>query len=245
MNGSISENLQIITEKIRVAEKKSCRTENTVKLLAVSKFHPKEAVIEAIKANQFLFGENRVQEALQKFPEILNSKILNSNNQIELHLIGSLQRNKVKQILPSATCIQSVDRIELVEEIIKQKAKLEFNKPLKIMFEFHTAEDSKSGFTSVDQIKQSIDKILLQPELQIQPIGFMTMAPLTTDEGLIRKSFRTLYELQQKLQSEYKNLSLTELSMGMSSDFELAIEEGSTMVRVGTAIFGERDYAKN
>ena len=125
---SISENLKSIQNKIRLAEKRAFRAENSVALVAVSKFHPAESVIEAIKAGQFLFGENRVQEAAAKFDEIRAV-----GYQPNLHIIGSLQRNKVKEAVRIATCIESVDRIELIEEIEKQAAKI--NKTIEILFE--------------------------------------------------------------------------------------------------------------
>lgn len=234
---SIKENIEKIREKIQKAEIKAGRKEGSVSLMAVSKFHPVEAVIEALKANQFLFGENRVQEACGKFPEILQQY-----EKAQLHLIGSLQRNKVKQILPIATCIQSVDRIELLQEIIKQKEKLEINKKIKLLFEVHTGEESKSGFTDVGELERAIELAGENKSLGIECSGFMTMAPFTEDKKLIQESFRKLYSLAEKLKNQYKELPLTELSMGMSSDFEIAIEEGSTLVRVGTAIFGERQY---
>jgi pyridoxal phosphate enzyme (YggS family) len=234
---TIKENIEKIKEKILNAEIKAGRKENSVALMAVSKFHPAEAVVEAIKANQFLFGENRVQEACGKFPEILQ----NYEN-AELHLIGSLQRNKVKQILPIVSCIQSVDRIELLQEIIKQKSKLENNKTLKLFFEVHTGEDSKSGFTDVGELEKALELAGENRNLGIQCAGFMTMAPFTEDKKLIQESFRKLATLSEKLKNQYRELPLDELSMGMSSDFEIAIEEGSTLVRVGTAIFGERQY---
>lgn len=234
---SIKENIEKIREKIQKAEIKAGRKEGSVSLMAVSKFHPVEAVIEALKANQFLFGENRVQEACGKFPEILQQY-----EKAQLHLIGSLQRNKVKQILPIATCIQSVDRIELLQEIIKQKEKLEINKKIKLLFEVHTGEESKSGFTDVGELERAIELAGENKSLGIECSGFMTMAPFTEDKKLIQESFRKLYSLSEKLKNQYKELPLTELSMGMSSDFEIAIEEGSTLVRVGTAIFGERQY---
>jgi len=234
---SIKENIEKIREKIQKAEIKAGRKEGSVSLMAVSKFHPVESVIEALKANQFLFGENRVQEACGKFPEILQQY-----EKAQLHLIGSLQRNKVKQILPIATCIQSVDRIELLQEIIKQKEKLEINKKIKLLFEVHTGEESKSGFTDVGELERAIELAGENKSLGIECSGFMTMAPFTEDKKLIQESFRKLYSLAEKLKNQYKELPLTELSMGMSSDFEIAIEEGSTLVRVGTAIFGERQY---
>ena len=234
---SIKENLENIRYKIIEAEKKSGREEGSVKLMAVSKFHPVEAVVEAFEAGQLLFGENRVQEASEKFPPLLQA-----HPEIQVHMIGQLQSNKVKKAVTFASCIQSVDRFELLQEIEKQCAKL--NRTIKILFEVHTGEESKSGYESESILRESIEACAKGEFPHIIPCGFMTMAPFTDEEKLIRKSFITLRELSEKLRSEYTNLSLTELSMGMSGDFEIAIEEGSTLVRVGTAIFGERDYSK-
>lgn len=230
---SISENLKSIQNKIRLAEKRAFRAENSVVLVAVSKFHPAESVIEAIKAGQFLFGENRVQEAAAKFDEIRAV-----GYQPNLHIIGSLQRNKVKEAVRIATCIESVDRIELIEEIEKQAAKI--NKTIEILFEIHTGEDSKAGFTSEEELENAIKLCSQGAFPHICPRGFMTMAPFTSDTSLIRKSFVTLRNLRDKFQQDYPSLKLSELSMGMSGDYEIAIEEGATIVRIGTAIFGER-----
>ena len=230
---NISENLKSIQNKIRQAEKRAFRAENSVALVAVSKFHPAESVIEAIKAGQFLFGENRVQEAAAKFDEIRAI-----GYQPNLHIIGSLQRNKVKEAVRIATCIESVDRIELIEEIEKQAAKI--NKTIEILFEIHTGEDSKAGFTSEDELENAIKLCSQGAFPHICPRGFMTMAPFTSDTSLIRKSFVTLRNLRDKFQQDYPSLKLSELSMGMSGDYEIAIEEGATIVRIGTAIFGER-----
>ena len=141
----IKENLNIIREKIATAEKLSGRSCGSVKLMAVSKFNPPEAVIEAINNSQFLFGENRVQEAEQKF-----NAIKNEYKNIQLHMIGNLQSNKVKNIVKIADCIQSVDRLELLAEIEKQCSKIQ--KSIKVLFEYHTAEDSKSGFKNEDTL---------------------------------------------------------------------------------------------
>lgn len=230
---NISENLKSIQNKIRLAEKRAFRAENSVALVAVSKFHPAESVIEAIKAGQFLFGENRVQEAAAKFDEIRAA-----GYQPNLHIIGSLQRNKVKEAVRIATCIESVDRIELIEEIEKQAAKI--NKTIEILFEIHTGEDSKAGFTSEEELENAIKLCSQGAFPHICPRGFMTMAPFTSDNSLIRKSFVTLRNLRDKFQQDYPSLKLSELSMGMSGDYEIAIEEGATIVRIGTAIFGER-----
>ena len=231
----IKQNLEIINTKIRAAEKKSGRAEGSVKLMAVSKFHPVEAVFEAVEAGQFLFGENRVQEAYSKFPVVFEKC-----SQTELHMIGQLQTNKVKHAVEIASCIESVDRIDLLKEIEKQCTKL--NKSIKILFEYHTGEESKSGFTNDEDLYKALDMFKNKEFPHIIPHGFMTMAPFTDDKELIRKSFVTLRLLAEKIKREYPMFELPELSMGMSGDFEIAIEEGSTLVRVGTAIFGERVY---
>lgn len=234
---SIKENLDVIRNRISEAEKKSGRKSGSVKLMAVSKFHPSEAVIEAFNAGQLLFGENRVQEASLKFPPLIEA-----HPEINVHMIGQLQSNKVKKALEYASCIQSVDRIDLLREIEKQCAKTD--RKIKILFEVHTGEESKSGYSSEADLLESIGKCAEGDFPHIIAQGFMTMAPFTDDEKLVRKSFITLRNLSEKIRPQFPNLSLSELSMGMSGDFEIAIEEGSTLVRVGTAIFGERDYSK-
>lgn len=234
---SIKDNLLNIKDQILQAELKAGRKEGSVKLMAVSKFHPGEAVLEAIKEGQLLFGENRVQEACQKFPSIIEQ-----NRDVELHMIGQLQSNKVKNTVIVASCIESVDRIDLLKEIEKQCAKID--KKIKVLFEFHTGEDSKSGFTDEETLCQALSLCAQGSFPHIIPSGFMTMAPFTDDEKLIRKSFITLRNLSEKLCKEYNMFNLSELSMGMSGDFKIAIEEGSTLVRIGTAIFGEREYSK-
>ena len=232
---SIKENLEIIKSKIAETQKNCGRSADKVKLMAVSKFHPQEAVKEAIEAGQFLFGENRVQEAYSKFPPLLDQC-----SQIELHMIGQLQTNKVKHAVQIASCIESVDRLDLLKEIEKQSAKL--NKSIKVLFEYHTGEESKSGFTSDEKLYEALEACKNGDFPHIIPAGFMTMAPFTDDKNLVRKSFVTLRLLAEKIQKEYPMFELSELSMGMSGDYEIAIEEGSTLVRVGTAIFGERVY---
>ena len=232
---SIENNLKEILQKIESAEQKYNRTKGTVKLLAVSKFHPVDAVEKAISAGHLLFGENRVQEAVAKFSDI-NS----FNKDVELHIIGQLQTNKVKKAVTVASCIESVDRIDLLKEIQKQCEKI--NKKIKILFEINTAEDSKSGFKNYGDLYEAVKYCADGNTPFVEPIGFMTMAPLTDDEVLIRKSFSSLRKLSEKLQTEFPMFNFSELSMGMSNDYEIAIEEGSTEVRIGTAIFGEREY---
>ena len=231
----IKQNLELIHKKIAEAEAASGRKEGAVKLMAVSKFHPVDAVIEALQAGQYLFGENRVQEAYSKFPAVFEQC-----SQTELHMIGQLQTNKVKHAVEIASCIESVDRIELLQEIEKQCSKL--NKQIKILFEYHTGEESKSGFTNDDKLYEALEQFKNNAFPHIIPAGFMTMAPFTDDKSLIQKSFVTLRNLAEKIKTQYPMFELPELSMGMSGDYEIAIKEGSTIVRIGTAIFGQRVY---
>ena len=227
--------IEDILEKIFLACEKSNRKPSDVKLMAVSKFHPIEEILQAYDCGLKLYGENRVQEASSKFSEILQIK-----PDVDLHLIGSLQRNKVKNIVPICSCIQSLDRIELAQEIQKQCEKI--GKKINVLFEIHTGEDSKSGYQNIDDVKKTLDYILSLENSFLVPTGFMTMAPFTNNESDIRNSFVTLRNLRDKIQSEYSDFNFSELSMGMSQDYQFAIEEGSTLVRIGTAIFGERKY---
>ena len=227
--------IEDILEKISLACDKSARKSTDVNLMAVSKFHPVEEILQAYDCGLKLYGENRVQEACSKFSEILQIK-----PDVDLHLIGSLQRNKVKNIIPICSCIQSLDRIELAQEIQKQCEKI--GKKINVLFEIHTGEDSKSGYQNIDDVKKTLDYILSLENSFLVPTGFMTMAPFTNNESDIRNSFVTLRNLRDKIQSEYSDFNFSELSMGMSQDYQFAIEEGSTLVRIGTAIFGERKY---
>lgn len=233
MNEEIKTNIKKIKSQITAAEIAAGRKPGTVKLLAVSKFHPAEFVYDAISAGQIDFGENRVQEACSKFPEIIE-KFPNVN----LHIIGQLQTNKVKKAVQIASMIESVDRLELVKEIEKQCAKID--KKIEILFEFHTGEESKSGYKTVESLEETMDFIAQGNAPHIIPKGFMTMAPLTENTDEIKKSFLMMKQTAEKMQEKYNDFELTELSMGMSHDFKIAIEAGSTEVRVGTAIFGQR-----
>lgn len=233
MNEQIKINIEKIRTQIKEAEIKAGRKAGSVKLLAVSKFHPVEAVYDAIAAGQMDFGENRVQEACSKFPEVFQKF-----SEAKLHIIGQLQTNKVKKAVEIASMIESVDRIELVKKIEKQCARLE--KQIEILLEFHTGEESKSGFKTEEALEETLEYISSGNAPHIIPRGFMTMAPFTDDEEKIRKSFSIMKQTAEKMQARFKNFNLDELSMGMTHDFEIAIQEGSTEVRVGTAIFGQR-----
>ena len=209
----------------------------SVRLVAVSKFHSAQEVIEAIQAGQTVFGENRVQEAAAKFDEVRKSC-----PNVSLRIIGRLQRNKVKEAVRIADSIDSVDRLELLDEIEKQAAKID--KKIQVLFEFHTGEESKSGFVDPALIIEALQKMKDGVYPHIEPKGFMTMAPFTEDKDLVRASFKKLRDLRDQCQKAFPNFDLSELSMGMSGDWQIAVEEGSTMVRIGTAIFGARDYSQ-
>ncbi|HHU35868.1 MAG TPA: YggS family pyridoxal phosphate-dependent enzyme [Treponema sp.] len=228
---SIHENLNRIKEEIHDVEIKTGRSPGSVSLVAVSKFHPDTAVVEALKAGQLLFGENRVQEAEEKF-----SRVLQNHQNVELHMIGNLQRNKVATILPLASCIQSLDRIELLKEIEKRAKNL--NKTISVLFELHTGEATKAGFASKESLFPALDLLAVCPHVHCS--GLMTMAPFTTAEQEIRASFSSLKSMQNLCEQAYPDTDFSVLSMGMSNDYRIAIEEGSTMLRIGTAIFGDR-----
>lgn len=234
---NVQENLNQVLSQIKNAEKNAFRPQGSVKLLAVSKFHTVEEIKSAIEAGQKSFGENRVQEAFEKF-SILNSQY----PELDLHIIGQLQTNKVKKAIQIASTIESVDRLDLIKEIEKQCAKI--NKNIKILFELHTGEESKSGFSSEEELKQAIEYCAQGNCPHVVPFGFMTMAPFTENQDLIRSSFKQLKNIAERMTKEFPMFNFAELSMGMSGDYQIAIEEGSTQVRVGTAIFGERDYSK-
>lgn len=234
---NIAENLERVREEIRNACISSGRKENEVLLCAVSKFHPAEDVVEAMKSGQVLFGENRVQEACEKFSQV---KAMGFTP--DFHIIGNLQTNKIKKACEIASCIQSVDREDVLREAEKHLARM--NRFLEVYFELHTAEDSKSGYGSEDDLLRSCENIASGLYPHIVPKGLMTMAPFTDDERLVRTSFQKTRILRDRLNREFPDLPIQVLSMGMSGDYKIAIEEGSTMVRVGTAIFGERDYSR-
>jgi pyridoxal phosphate enzyme (YggS family) len=196
--------------------------------MAVSKFQPLSKIEEAVKCGVRLFGENRVQEAAEKFS--------GPSPDYEVHLIGSLQRNKAKTAARLFDCIQSVDREEIIVELAKHAGGRE--RPLRVLLELHTGEDSKSGFPGEESLFRAAEKILSLPGLSAE--GLMTMAPLSGDEKLIRASFRALAHAQAALALRFPQAPWRCLSMGMSGDFEIAVEEGSTLLRIGTAIFGEK-----
>jgi pyridoxal phosphate enzyme (YggS family) len=228
---SVAGNLKQIKERIRTAAQRVGRNPDSVRLVAVSKTQPAEAVKAALEAGQQLFGENYVQEFLEKAQQLPAS--------VEWHFIGSLQSNKVKYLAGLTTLIHSVDRLSLAREIDRQWEKI--GKPCDILLQVNiSGEETKSGTTSEDLLQLAREASLL-PHLRVR--GLMTMPPFFDEPERVRPYFRELKRLAEVLASEQiPGITMEELSMGMSGDFEVAIEEGATLVRVGSAIFGERYY---
>jgi len=243
IKNNIKDNIEKIEERIEKACIRSGRKREDITLIGVSKFQPIEAVEECLKAGLRYFGESRVQEAVSKY-----TGFKERHPDAQLHFIGPLQRNKVKQAVSLFDCIQSLDRESLAVELAKntaarnnlqdvRSAALQGAGPLPVLLEFRTGEDSKSGFTNPDDLFKTVDIVLDCPSLIIR--GLMTIAPYTGEEDILRSAFRRMVKLREELERRYPAVSRSCLSMGMSNDFEIAIEEGSTMVRIGTAIFGE------
>jgi pyridoxal phosphate enzyme (YggS family) len=229
---SVAENITIIEERIQKVCAVSGRQREAITLMGVSKFQPLSLVEESWQAGIRCFGESRVREGTEKF-----ALFRESHPQASVHLIGSLQRNKAKIAAEFFDCVQSVDRRELILELAKYQGKRKG--PLPVLLELHTAEDSKSGFSGLDELYGAAELLMSLPSLAAR--GLMTMAPFTSEEKPVRASFRALARAQAELEKRFppaENWAC--LSMGMSGDFEIAIEEGSTLVRIGTAIFGER-----
>jgi pyridoxal phosphate enzyme (YggS family) len=233
---SIAGNIAGIEERIQRACAASGRKRDEITLMGVSKFHPREQVEEAWESGIRCFGESRVQEAAEKFAGFRESR-----GGAELHLIGTLQRNKAKAAAELFDFVQSVDREALVLELEKRAAGR--GRSLPVLFELHTGEESKSGFPGLDELFRAAELVLACPALRIR--GLMTMAPNAAGEGPVRSAFRRLVQARQELEWRFPPPSGGDwnwscLSMGMSGDFEIAVEEGSTLLRIGSAIFGER-----
>ena len=227
---SIAQNIAGIEERIQKACGLCGRKRDEISLMAVSKFVPLPAIEEAYSAGISLFGESRVKEAAAKLETFKREHL-----QARLHMIGSLQRNKAKQAALFFDCVQSVDRPEIITELAKHSPERE--KPLEVFLELHTGEMSKSGFADLDGLCEAAE--LVCGCACLKAAGLMTMAPLTADTNLIRASFRTLVRAREELGKRFPGENWSCLSMGMSNDFEIAVEEGSNLLRIGSAIFKE------
>jgi len=205
---------------------------DNVRLLAVSKLHSESVIMEAYNAGQRIFGENRVQELLPKYEHLPKD--------IEWHFIGHLQANKVKYIAPFIHTIQSIDSFKLAERVNAEAEKC--NRKIRVLLQIHIAcEEHKFGF-SYNEAEDLLKNCALFSLANLEISGLMAMATFTDDQEQIRNEFKRLHLFFQQIQSDYfaDSYSFNELSIGMSDDYLIAVEEGSTMVRVGSKLFGLR-----
>ena len=227
---SLKERLTELSAELAELATEAGRSPEEIKLIAVSKTHPSELIAEAFQAGQVRFGENRVQEASEKLERLQNPGI-------EWHLIGHLQKNKARFCPGRFDWIHSVDSQELLELLEKQCALQ--SQPIQILLQANLSqENSKSGVSDYDNLCRLLEKA--QDCQWLSCRGLMTMAAATDDANEIRRTFAQLRTWLEKLRNEFTLTTFTELSMGMSSDYRIAIAEGATMIRLGTALFGER-----
>ncbi len=229
----LRENLKKVQKNIENACKKVGRDPKEVTLVAVSKIKPLSDIEELVEAGQMEYGENYVQELCEKYENI--------SRPVKWHMIGHLQRNKVKYIIDKVELIHSVDSLSLAKQIEKEAAKRDMIS--EILIQVNVAEeDTKFGLDTAEVI-QLIEEISQLSHVRVR--GLMTSAPYVTDPEENRRYFKELHELFIDIQKKnIDNVSMDILSMGMTNDYEVAIEEGATMIRVGTGIFGERHYNK-
>lgn len=205
-----------------------------VALVAVSKFHPEESIREAYEAGQRIFGESKVQELVPKAEHLPKD--------IEWHFIGHLQTNKIKYIIPFVSMIHSVDSFKLLKEINKEAQKK--NRVIDCLLQFHIAEEDTKFGLSLDEADEFLSAGLLDELSHIRIVGVMGMATFSDDDQQVRKEFKSLKTIFDTLKKKYfeDNSAFKHISMGMSDDYPIAIEEGSTLVRIGSSIFGVRNY---
>jgi len=226
---TISANIALVNARIRAAAEAAERDPATVRLVAVSKTRPAEDIIAAFQAGQTVFGENYIQELVPKLAEV--------HEDVQWHFIGHLQSNKVKYIAGRVALIHSVDRISLAQEIDRHWGRL--GKICEVLIQVNiSGEATKSGTTEAGAI-QLVRECALLPNISVK--GLMTMPPFFDDPDAARPYFTELRRLAETISAQQiAGVEMKELSMGMSGDFEAAIQEGATLVRVGTAIFGSR-----
>ncbi len=226
---TIPQNLQQVISEIHAAALACGRNPADIQLIAVSKTYPFEAIEEATKTGQLAFGENRPQEMCEKYQHF---------PQLQWHLIGQLQRNKVKSIAPFVHLIHSIDSVELLAEVNKQAAKN--GRIINVLLQINISQEEQKSGMEAEEAFLLLENIEKYPQICV--CGLMGIAAFTKDKTLIRKQFRALYDMLQAMKNAFSHphILLKELSMGMSSDYEIAIQEGATMIRIGTAIFGKR-----
>lgn len=225
---SIIESYTRIAKEIAAVAATSGRSPGSIRIIAVSKTFDESVVQEAIDAGIRVFGENKVQEAKRKIP--------NLRGDFTFHMVGHLQTNKAREAVQLFDLIHSIDKIETAAAVDREAGRI--GKKQKVLIQVNTSgEESKSG-TDPSSARELAVKVKELKNLEL--LGLMTMAPFTDEEGIIRETFGAARKLLEEINGSL-GLSLTELSMGMSSDYRIAVEEGATLVRIGTAIFGYRD----
>jgi pyridoxal phosphate enzyme (YggS family) len=222
----IQERLAAVRRRIETAAARSGRPSSAVTLVAVSKTMPAAAIREAVSAGVKILGENRVQEAREKIEALPGA--------VEWHLIGHLQTNKAKLAVGLFDCIHSLDSVRLAQELGRHAE--EAGRRLRCLVEVNVGEETQKSGAAAAEVRPLLEAARRLPQLSIQ--GLMTIPPFLPDSESVRPFFRRLRDLRDRLESE--GWTLPDLSMGMSHDFEVAIEEGATLVRIGTAIFGSR-----
>lgn len=230
---SVAENLKTIRERVDAACERAGRRPEEVALIAVSKTKPLSMLQEAYEAGARDFGENKVQEILEKYPEMPEDA--------RFHMIGHLQTNKAKQVVGKAVLIHSVDSLHLAEKIEQEAAKRDLTAD--ILLEVNVArEESKFGLM-LEEVIPLLEEVKNLPHVRVR--GLMTIAPNVENPEENRKHFKKLYQLYVDIKSKnIDNGTMSVLSMGMTGDFEVAVEEGATMIRVGTGIFGSRQIGE-
>ena len=228
----VAENYRMVDKKVQEACARAGRDRNEVTLIAVSKTKPVAMIQEAMAAGANVFGENKVQEIADKYDQMPSD--------VKWHMIGHLQRNKVKYIIDKVAMIHSVDSLRLAETIEKEAAKKDICMP--ILIEVNVAEEESKFGLKVEEVLPLIEEISSYSHIQVK--GLMTIAPFVANPEENRDVFRKLKKLSVDIAAKnINNINMSVLSMGMTNDYQVAVEEGSTMVRVGTGIFGERDYS--
>ena len=228
----LAENLQQVNANIEKACAAVGRAPSEITLVAVSKTKPVSMLQEAYDAGARVFGENKVQEIMDKYDQLPSD--------IQWHMIGHLQRNKVKYIIDKVAMIHSVDSLRLAQTIEQEAAKKELVMP--ILLEVNVAEEDTKFGLKVEEVLPLLEQISSFSHIQVK--GLMTIAPFVENPEENREVFRTLKKLSVDISAKnINNVTMSVLSMGMSGDYQVAVQEGSTMVRVGTGIFGERNYA--
>lgn len=235
---SVCENYQEVEQKVREACQRAGRAREEVTLIAVSKTKPLSMIEELLPLGVRDFGENKVQELTGK-EEILSGKDI-PEPEIRWHMIGHLQRNKVKYIVDKASMIHSVDSLRLAEEISKEAGKKGVQ--VSVLIEVNVAQEESKFGVRMEETEELIRNIAKLPHIMVK--GLMTIAPYVEDPEENRQVFRNLRNLSVDIKGKsIDNVIMDVLSMGMTGDYQVAIEEGATHVRVGTGIFGERDYS--